>query len=106
MTDCLLNLLALLLAARMHDFNRRPNDIVRVVKIHESTLRKRLLEFGETPSSALTIDEFMTIDLEAEQDPPAFKAARKKDKERLQKVIKCLSFQLSLINACLLPVYR
>lgn len=58
---------ALLLAGRMHDFSRRPNDIVRVVKIHESTLRKRLLEFGETPSSALTIDEFMSIDLEAEQ---------------------------------------
>ncbi|XP_070494317.1 transcription factor IIIB 90 kDa subunit [Chironomus tepperi] len=77
---------ALLLAARMHDFSRKPNDIVRVVKIHESTLRKRLLEFGETPSSALTIDEFMTIDLEAEADPPAFKAARKKDKERLQKL--------------------
>lgn len=58
---------ALLLAARMHDFSRKPNDIVRVVKIHESTLRKRLLEFGETPSSSLTIDEFMSIDLEAEQ---------------------------------------
>lgn len=70
----------------MHDFCRKPDDIVRVVKIHESTLRKRLLEFGETPSSALTIDEFMTIDLEAEQDPPAFKAARKKDKERLAKL--------------------
>lgn len=78
--------IALLIAARMHDFCRKPDDIVRVVKIHESTLRKRLLEFGETPSSALTIDEFMTIDLEAEQDPPAFKQARKKDKERLSKV--------------------
>lgn len=101
---------ALLLASRMHDFSRKPNDIVRVVKIHESTLRKRLLEFGETPSSALTIEEFMSIDLEAEQgrlrssllneqqliwihlklvyfpEPPSFKAARKKDKERLQKV--------------------
>lgn len=58
---------ALLLASRMHDFSRKPMDIVRVVKIHESTLRKRLLEFGETPSSALTIEEFMSIDLEAEQ---------------------------------------
>ncbi|XP_050085083.1 transcription factor IIIB 90 kDa subunit [Anopheles aquasalis] len=77
---------ALLLAARMHDFGRTPNDIVRIVKIHESTLRKRLFEFGETPSSALTVDEFMAVDLEAEQDPPAFKAARKKDKERLQKL--------------------
>lgn len=74
---------ALLLASRMHDFNRTPNDMVKIVKIHESTLRKRLIEFGETPSSALTLDEFMTVDLEAEQDPPAFKAARKKDKERI-----------------------
>lgn len=77
---------ALLIAARMHEFSRSPSDIVRIVKIHESTLRKRLVEFGETPSSALTLDEFMSVDLEAEQDPPAFKAARKKDKERLQKL--------------------
>lgn len=77
---------ALLLAARMHEYSRTPNDIVRIVKIHESTLRKRLIEFGETPSSALTLDEFMTVDLEAEQDPPAFKAARRKDKERFQKL--------------------
>lgn len=46
----------------------------------------RLMEFGDTPSSALTLDEFMTVDLEEEQDPPAFKAARKKDRERLQRV--------------------
>lgn len=77
---------ALLIAARMHDFSRTPMDIVRIVKIHESTLRKRLVEFGDTPSSMLTLDEFMAVDLEAEQDPPAFKAARKKDKERLQKI--------------------
>lgn len=70
----------------MHDFGRTPVDIIRIVKIHESTLRKRLLEFGDTPSSVLTIDEFMTVDLEAEQDPPAFKAARKKDKELIQKI--------------------
>ncbi|RLU16841.1 hypothetical protein DMN91_010909 [Ooceraea biroi] len=77
---------ALLIAARLHEFNRSPNDIIKIVKVHESTLRKRLMEFGDTPSSALTLDEFMTVDLEEEQDPPAFKAARKKDKERLQKV--------------------
>lgn len=77
---------ALLIAARMHDYSRTPMDIVRIVKIHESTLRKRLIEFGDTPSSMLTLDEFMAVDLEAEQDPPAFKAARKRDKERLQKM--------------------
>jgi len=43
------------------------------------------MEFGDTPSSALTLDEFETVDLE-EEDPPAFKAARKKDRERLQGV--------------------
>lgn len=77
---------ALLIAARMHDYSRTPMDIVRIVKIHESTLRKRLIEFGDTPSSMLTLDEFMAVDLEAEQDPPAFKAARKRDKERLQRL--------------------
>lgn len=70
----------------MHDYNRTINDVVGIVKIHESTLRKRLTEFAETPSSALTFDEFMSVDLEAEQDPPAFKAARIKDKERLMQV--------------------
>ncbi|XP_034950050.1 transcription factor IIIB 90 kDa subunit [Chelonus insularis] len=77
---------ALLIAARLHEFNRTPGDIIKIVKVHESTLRKRLIEFGDTPSSALTLDEFMTVDLEEEQDPPAFKAARKKDRERLQKL--------------------
>ena len=32
----------------------------------------RLTEFDCTPSSRLTINEFMEIDLEAEHDPPAF----------------------------------
>ncbi|XP_030369291.1 transcription factor IIIB 90 kDa subunit isoform X2 [Scaptodrosophila lebanonensis] len=77
---------ALLIAARMHDFNRTIVDIVGVVKIHESTLRKRLSEFAETPSSGLTLEEFMTVDLEREQDPPSFKAARKKDRERIKDI--------------------
>lgn len=81
------NIPALLIAARLHNFSRSPADVVRIVKVHESTLRKRLIEFGDTPSSALTLDEFMTVDLEEEQDPPIFKEARKRDKERLQKVI-------------------
>ncbi|KAL0819807.1 hypothetical protein ABMA28_007838 [Loxostege sticticalis] len=78
---------ALLIAGRLHNFSRTPTDMVRIVKVHESTIRKRLIEFGETPSSALTLDEFMTVDLEEEQDPPAFRAARKRDKERLQKLM-------------------
>merc|ERR1711962_77138 len=80
---------ALLIASRMHGYNRSVYDVIKVVKVHESTLRKRLNEFGETPASQLTLDEFMNIDLEAmteEQDPPSFKAARKRDRERLDRL--------------------
>uniref|UniRef100_A0A1B0G543 Cyclin-like domain-containing protein n=1 Tax=Glossina morsitans morsitans TaxID=37546 RepID=A0A1B0G543_GLOMM len=52
---------ALLIAARMHEFSRTIVDVVKIVKIHESTLRKRLTEFADTPSSSLTLDEFMSI---------------------------------------------
>lgn len=92
---------ALLIAARMHDFNRTTMDIIRVVKIHESTLRKRLMEFADTPSSALTLDEFMSVDLEAEQDPPAFKAARRKDRERIKDVSNSNKIKLICILLCL-----
>lgn len=78
---------ALVIAARLHNFNRTLGDVIKVVKVHESTLRKRLLEFGETPSSALTIDEFMKVDLEEEQDPPAFREAREREKEQIQHLV-------------------
>ncbi|KAI4804137.1 hypothetical protein KUCAC02_025778 [Chaenocephalus aceratus] len=61
---------ALLVAARMHDFRRTIKEIVGVVKVCESTLRKRLIEFEDTPTSQLTIEEFMKMDLEQECDPP------------------------------------
>ncbi|XP_006820568.1 transcription factor IIIB 90 kDa subunit-like [Saccoglossus kowalevskii] len=72
---------ALLVSARLHDFNRTQKEIIRVVKVCDATLRKRLTEFEETPSSRLTIDEFQKIDLEEEQDPPAFTNARRKAKK-------------------------
>lgn len=41
----------------------------------------RLNEFGDTPSGKLSIEDFMTVDLSEEQDPPSFKNARKKIRE-------------------------
>jgi len=79
---------ALLIAARLHEFNRSFEDILKVVKVHESTLRKRLNEFGQTSASHLTLEEFLTADLEAmteEMDPPCFTAARIKDQELLDR---------------------
>ncbi|XP_067411037.1 transcription factor IIIB 90 kDa subunit isoform X1 [Emydura macquarii macquarii] len=83
---------ALLVAARMHDFRRTVKEVIRVVKVCESTLRKRLTEFEDTPTSQLTIDEFMKIDLEEECDPPSFTAGQRKLK--IQELEKALSKKL------------
>uniref|UniRef100_F1KRU3 B-related factor 1 n=1 Tax=Ascaris suum TaxID=6253 RepID=F1KRU3_ASCSU len=76
---------ALVLAARCYNFNRTIGDIVRVVHISETVVRKRLDEFGKTPSSELTIDEFTTVDLEHCEDPPAFRESRRKAREQLKR---------------------
>jgi transcription factor IIIB subunit 2 len=70
---------ALLVSARMYDFDRSLDDIVKVVKIGKTTLRKRMLEFEDTQSSNLTVDEFRTINLDELEahDPPAFTRSRK-----------------------------
>uniref|UniRef100_A0A8C9TZA7 Transcription factor IIIB 90 kDa subunit n=1 Tax=Scleropages formosus TaxID=113540 RepID=A0A8C9TZA7_SCLFO len=69
---------ALLVAARMHEFRRTVKEVIGVVKVCEATLRKRLTEFEDTPTSQLTIDEFMKVDLEQECDPPSFTAGQRK----------------------------
>ncbi|XP_070776518.1 transcription factor IIIB 90 kDa subunit-like [Enoplosus armatus] len=71
---------ALLVAARMHDFRRTIKEVVSVVKVCESTVRKRLIEFEDTPTSQLTIEEFMKMDLDQECDPPCFTAGLMKKK--------------------------
>ncbi|KAJ3085738.1 transcription factor TFIIIB subunit brf1 [Quaeritorhiza haematococci] len=63
---------ALFIAARMNGFRRTSQEIIHTVKICESTLRKRLQEFKETPSSELTVSDFQTIWLEQSADPPSF----------------------------------
>lgn len=47
----------------------------------------RLTEFEDTPTSQLTIDEFMRVDLEQECDPPSFTAGQHKTK--MQQVSVC-----------------
>jgi transcription factor IIIB subunit 2 len=64
----------------MYDFKPSLDDIVKVVKIGKTTLRKRMLEFEDTPSSNLTVDEFHSIDLEEEHDPPSFTRSKKFNK--------------------------
>ncbi|XP_071080554.1 transcription factor IIIB 90 kDa subunit-like [Haliotis cracherodii] len=71
---------AILVAARMHNFSRTVRDLIRVVKVCETTIRKRLTEFSDTASSQLTIDEFIKIDLEEEHDPPCYTESKRKAK--------------------------
>ncbi|ORY48580.1 hypothetical protein BCR33DRAFT_657672 [Rhizoclosmatium globosum] len=68
----------LFIAARMNGFNRTTAEIVDVVKICESTLRKRLEDFRETPSSALSVEDFGSLMLESSQDPPSFMRDKKR----------------------------
>ena len=51
---------ALWVAAQIHGFSPSKRDVVAVVHVGESTLKKRLSEFENTPSAALSIEEFDT----------------------------------------------
>jgi len=75
---------ALLLAARMNNFRRSVEEIVQVVKIADTTLKKRLEEFKATPSGALTLADFRNVWLEEEMDPPAF--TKGKEREEAEKL--------------------
>ena len=71
---------AILIAAKYHGFKRTTNQIVQTVHVCDETIRKRLVEFKQTPIARLTREEFEKIDLEkdikGECDPPSFKKAR------------------------------
>lgn len=67
----------LLIAARMHGFQRSQEEIIRVVKICDLTLRKRLNEFAGTESAELSIEEFRSTDLSHEGNPPAFSSPKR-----------------------------
>ncbi|CAL8093163.1 unnamed protein product [Orchesella dallaii] len=58
----------------------------------------RLIEFGETPSSSLTLDEFMSFDLEEEHDPPSFKARCETERQRSSSTNKEVNDQFQQIQ--------
>eukprot|EP01087_Luapelamoeba_hula_P015268 TRINITY_DN4540_c0_g1_i2.p1 TRINITY_DN4540_c0_g1~~TRINITY_DN4540_c0_g1_i2.p1 ORF type:complete len:671 (-),score=132.07 TRINITY_DN4540_c0_g1_i2:55-2010(-) len=73
---------ALLIAARVHGFERSVKEVVSIVRITDMTIRKRLTEFDATSASQLTPEEFEIIDLEHETNPPCFTRHREKEKEQ------------------------
>merc|ERR1719158_266643 len=89
---------ALLISSRLHEFNRTLEDVLKVVKVHESTLRKRLNEFSKTSASELTLDKFLTVDLDdlPEMDPPCYTSGRRKDQELLDREEKRSTFEMEM----------
>ncbi|KAI8837536.1 cyclin-like protein [Chytridium lagenaria] len=67
----------LFIAARMNGFRRSPRELVKVMKICEATLRKRLTDFKNTPSASLSVEDFQTLMLEECADPPSFTNSRR-----------------------------
>lgn len=57
----------------MNNFRRTITEVVYIVKVTTHTIQKRLDEFKMTPSSALTVEEFLNNEfLESRHDPPSF----------------------------------
>ncbi|KAI9016770.1 cyclin-like protein [Hyaloraphidium curvatum] len=73
----------LLIAARMHNFKRTQREIVQVVNICDATLRKRLEEFKNTPSAAMSVSDFQNIWLDEQADPPSFSHSKKRKEPEL-----------------------
>ena len=55
-------------------------DIVKLVRMSKTTVFKRLMDFSKTATGKLTTDEFKTVDLEEEADPPCYTEGRNRVK--------------------------
>jgi transcription factor IIIB subunit 2 len=63
---------ALLIAARAHGFDKHCADVTRILRVCGMTVTNRIREFERTPSAHLSLEQFQTIDFEAEADPPIY----------------------------------
>ncbi|KAF1813007.1 hypothetical protein P152DRAFT_458177 [Eremomyces bilateralis CBS 781.70] len=77
----------IILAARMNNFRRTVREVVYVVKSSDATILSRLLEFQNTVSSKLNVDQFRQYadKLKIQHNPPAIQKSKEKS-ERLEKL--------------------
>lgn len=75
---------AILVASRIHKSERTLEEVAGAVRVCEATINKRLAELKETASASLTIQEFNTIWLEKEEDPPVIKMRHRIEKQVLK----------------------
>jgi len=74
----------LILAARMNNFRRTITEVVYIVKVTTHTIQKRLEEFKQTPSSALTVEEFLHNEFLESATIPHHSMRRLKSSKRLR----------------------
>jgi transcription factor IIIB subunit 2 len=67
---------ALLIAARAHGFTKHHQDVTKILRVCGMTVHQRIKDFENTPSANLTLDQFISIDLETEADPPRYTSNR------------------------------
>ncbi|KAH7088514.1 Brf1-like TBP-binding domain-containing protein [Paraphoma chrysanthemicola] len=74
----------IILAARMNNFRRTVREVVYVVKVADSTINSRLYEYKQTPSSALTVNQFRQFgeQLKVTVQPPSIWRREKKEERR------------------------
>jgi transcription factor IIIB 90 kDa subunit len=63
---------ALLIAARAHGFDKHCADVTRILRVCGMTVTSRVREFERTPAAQLSLEQFQTVDFEAEADPPIY----------------------------------
>ncbi|MEN2495478.1 MAG: transcription factor TFIIIB subunit brf1 [Marteilia pararefringens] len=51
---------SLLISSRLHGFHRTVDDVMRIFKLHKSTLLKRLTEFSKIPTGSMKYDEMLS----------------------------------------------
>jgi transcription factor IIIB subunit 2 len=68
----------------MNNFRRTVREVVYVVKVADSTINSRLYEYKQTPSSALTVNQFREFGerLKVTVQPPAIWRREKKEERR------------------------
>ncbi|WVQ81105.1 hypothetical protein IAT38_003227 [Cryptococcus sp. DSM 104549] len=56
---------ALIIAGRMSNFLRTPDEVALVVKVHPTTIKQRLKEFSKTGAGSMTVADFRGMDEDA-----------------------------------------
>lgn len=88
----------LVIASRMSDFLRTPEEVAQIVKVSPQTIKKRLMEFAQTTMASKTVEEWRALtddQLEAVDEnemPPVVKQAMARE-AKLKRIRELSTFE-------------